>query len=90
MSAPYAKVKPWKHAKHAKTGERIQHHGHCIGHYVERKQKMSELNKAWRDVYYMLEDNAFDYVGKPFYNDKEGTVQLWNGSQFITYAEVPF
>jgi hypothetical protein len=51
---------------------------------------MSELNKAWRDIYYMLEDNAFDYVGKPFYNDKEGTISLWNGSQFITYAEVPF
>ena len=53
-------------------------------------KKMSELNKAWRDIYYMLEDNAFDYVGKPFYNDNEGTVQLWNGSKFITYAEVPF
>ena len=51
---------------------------------------MSELNKAWRDVYYMLEDNAFDYVGKPFYNDKEGTIQIWNGSSFTTYAEVPF
>jgi len=52
--------------------------------------QMSELNKAWRDIYYMLEDNAFDYVGKPFVNDNEGTVQLWNGSKFITYAEVPF
>jgi len=51
---------------------------------------LSELNKAWRDIYYTLEDNAFDYVGKPFYNDNEGTVQLWNGSKFITYAEVPF
>jgi hypothetical protein len=61
-----------------------------IIHSSKRKQKMSELNKAWRDVYYMLEDNAFDYVGKPFYNDAEGTVQLWNGSQFIKYAEVPF
>lgn len=51
---------------------------------------MTELNKAWRDIYYMLEESAFDYVGKPFYNDKEGTIQLWNGSKFITYAEVPF
>jgi hypothetical protein len=51
---------------------------------------MSELNKAWQDVYHMLEDNAFDYVGKPFYNDADGTIQLWNGSKFITYAEVPF
>jgi hypothetical protein len=58
--------------------------------FNRKEQKMSELNKAWRDIYYMLEDNAFDYVGKPFYNDKEGTISLWNGSQFITYAEVPF
>ncbi len=57
---------------------------------ISKGNKMSELNKAWRDVYYMLEDNAFDYVGKPFYNDKKGTIQLWNGSSFITYAEVPF
>lgn len=51
---------------------------------------MSELNKAWRDIYAALPDNAFDYVGKPFYNDSEGTISLWDGSQFITYTEVPF
>jgi hypothetical protein len=51
---------------------------------------LSELSKAWRDIYATFEENAFDYVGKPFYNDAEGTVQLWNGSQFIKYAEVPF
>jgi hypothetical protein len=51
---------------------------------------MSELSKAWRDVYHMLEDNAFDYVGKPFYNDNDGTIQLWDGSKMVTYAEVPF
>ena len=78
------------HAESARHGERVLPLIQYIGHYAERKQKMSELNKAWRDVYYMLEDNAFDYVGKPFYNDNDGTVQLWNGSQFITYAEVPF
>ena len=49
---------------------------------------MSELNKAWRDIYYMIEDNAFDYVGQPFYNDN--TIQLWDGSRMVTYAEVPF
>jgi len=64
------------------------HHAKVIP--IKKGNQMTELNKAWRDIYYMLEDNAFDYVGKPFYNDKEGTVQLWNGSQFITYAEVPF
>ena len=47
---------------------------------------MSELNKAWRDVYYMLEDNAFDYVGKPIVNDNEGTL-VFEGRK---YAEVPF
>jgi hypothetical protein len=51
---------------------------------------MSELSNAWKDIYYVFEDNAFDYVGKPFYNDVKGTVQLWDGSQFITYAKVPF
>jgi hypothetical protein len=50
---------------------------------------LSELSKAWRDIYATFEENAFDYVGKPFYNDAEGTIQLWNGSQFIKYAEVP-
>jgi len=29
-------------------------------------------------------------VGAPFYNDNDGTIQLWNGSKMITYAEVPF
>ena len=51
---------------------------------------MSELSKAWNDIYVTFEENAFDYVGKPFYNDKEGTIQIWNGSSFTTYAEVPF
>jgi hypothetical protein len=51
---------------------------------------MSQLNSAWRDIYYTFEENAFDYVGKPFYNDNDGTIQLWDGSRMVTYAEVPF
>ena len=57
---------------------------------ITKGNQMSELNKAWRDIYAALPDNAFDYVGKPFYNDNEGTITLWDGSSFITYAEVPF
>lgn len=51
---------------------------------------MSDLNSAWNDIYAMMEEEAFDYVGKPFYNDNDNTIQLWNGSQMVTYAEVPF
>lgn len=51
---------------------------------------MSELSSAWRDIYYTFEDNAFDYVGKPFYNDNDNSVMLWNGSKMVTYVEVPF
>ena len=48
------------------------------------------LSEAWRDIYAALPDNSFDYVGAPFYNDDEGTVQLWNGARMVTYVEVPF
>ena len=48
------------------------------------------LSEAWFDIYYTFPDNAFDYFGKPFYNDNDNTIQLWNGSQMVTYAEVPF
>jgi hypothetical protein len=51
---------------------------------------MSELSKAWRDIYAIFEDNAFDYVGKPFYNDNDNTVQIWNGIRMVEYVEVPF
>ena len=51
---------------------------------------MSELSKAWRDIYAIFEDNAFDYVGKPFYNDNDNTVQIWNGNRMVEYVEVPF
>jgi hypothetical protein len=59
-------------------------HGNVIP--IKKGNQMSELNKAWRDIYYMLEDNAFDYVGKPFVNDNEGTL-TFEGRK---YAEVPF
>ena len=48
------------------------------------------LGETWASIYATFPDNAFDYVGKPFYNDNDGTIQLWNGSKMITYVEVPF
>ena len=48
------------------------------------------LSEAWASIYAAFPDNAFDYVGKPFYNDNDNTIQLWNGSRMVTYAEVPF
>jgi hypothetical protein len=48
------------------------------------------LTDVWLSVYSTFQDNAFDYVGAPFYNDNDGTIQLWNGSKMVTYAEVPF
>lgn len=51
---------------------------------------MSELSKAWNDIYAALDENAFDYVGKPFYNDNDNSIMLWNGSKMVTYVEVPF
>jgi len=48
------------------------------------------LSEAWFDIYYTFPDNAFDYFGKPFYNDTDGTLKLWNGSKMVTYVEVPF
>jgi hypothetical protein len=48
------------------------------------------INDAWASVYAAFPDNAFDYVGKPFYNDNDNTIQLWDGSRMVTYAEVPF
>lgn len=50
---------------------------------------MSELSKAWKDVYYTFEDNAFDYVGRPFYMQDE-TIKLWDGIRMVEYSEVPF
>ena len=51
---------------------------------------MTELAKAWNDIYVTFDENALDYVGKPFYNDNDNSIQLWNGSQMVTYVEVPF
>ncbi len=48
------------------------------------------LTDVWLSIYSTFQDNAFDYLGAPFYNDNDGTIQLWNGSKMITYAEVPF
>ena len=48
------------------------------------------LADAWRDIYAAFPENAFDYVGQPFYNDADNTIQLWNGARMVTYSEVPF
>jgi hypothetical protein len=47
--------------------------------------KMSiDFEKAWLDVYYMLEDNAFDYARCMYLDD--GTL-IVDG---VRYEEVPF
>lgn len=51
---------------------------------------MSELAKAWNSIYATFDENAFDYVGKPFYLDNEDAVMLWNGASFDTYYRSPF
>jgi hypothetical protein len=48
------------------------------------------LSQHWASIYWAFPYNAFDYVGKPFYNDNDNTIQLWDGSRMVTYAEVPF
>jgi hypothetical protein len=47
------------------------------------------LSEHWASVYWAFQDNAFDYVGKPFYVE-EGLIKMWDGSRMVTYAEVPF
>jgi hypothetical protein len=49
------------------------------------------LSEHWASIYWAFPDNAFDYVGKPFYMN-DGTIKLWNGEtqSMTTYAEVPF
>ena len=51
---------------------------------------MSELSKAWNDIYATFDENAFDYVGKPFYNDADNSIMIWNGTRMVEYVEVPF
>jgi hypothetical protein len=47
------------------------------------------LSETWASVYWTFPDNAFDYVGKPFYLEP-GLIALWDGSKMVEYAEVPF
>ena len=54
------------------------------------KGQSMTLSEAWFDIYRAFPDNAFDYVGKPFYNDNDGSIQLWNGSKMVTYYSAPF
>lgn len=51
---------------------------------------MTELAKAWLDIYAMLEDNAFDYVGKPFYMDDDAIILRNDNGGFTTYYPAPF
>ena len=44
-----------------------------------------DFEKAWLDVYYMLEDNAFD-SSRVFYSNERGIVWV----EGVKYAEVPF
>lgn len=47
------------------------------------------LNDAWASIYATLPDNAFDYVGKPFYM-QDGSIQLWDGIEMVSYYPAPF
>lgn len=47
------------------------------------------MTDTWQSVYATLQDNAFDYVGAPFYME-DGSIKLWDGSKMVTYVEVPF
>jgi len=52
---------------------------------MNKKNEMS-MSEHWGWIYLTFPDNAFDYVGKPFVNDNEGTL-TFEGRK---YAEVPF
>ena len=47
------------------------------------------INETWASIYATLPENTFDYVGKPFFVEP-GVIQMWDGSQMVSYAEVPF
>ena len=49
------------------------------------------LSEHWATIYWTFQDNAFDYLGKPFHVGP-GLIKLWDGEtqSMITYAEVPF
>jgi len=47
------------------------------------------LSETWASIYWTFPDNAFDYVGKPFYTEP-GVIELWDGTRMVKYAEVPF
>jgi len=47
------------------------------------------MAEHWGWIYLTFPDNAFDYVGKPFYVE-EGLIEMWDGTRMVKYAEVPF
>jgi hypothetical protein len=61
-------------------------HGN-VGHMMKGNEMT--LSETWASVYWAFPDNAFDYVGKPFYTEP-GVILLWDGSQMVKYSEVPF
>jgi len=61
-------------------------HGN-VGHMMKGNEMT--LSETWASVYWTFPDNAFDYVGKPFYTEP-GVVEIWDGSKMVKYSEVPF
>jgi hypothetical protein len=45
-----------------------------------------DFEMAWQSIYWTFEDNAFDYRGKPFFDDNEGSLTIAGKK----YWEVPF
>ena len=49
------------------------------------------ISETWASIYWTFQDNAFDYLGKPFHMN-DGSIKMWNGEtqSMSTYVEVPF
>ena len=57
--------------------------------FDQTKGNTMSLSDHWNSVYTMLPENTFDYVGKPFFVEPS-VIQMWDGSQMVSYVEVPF
>lgn len=51
--------------------------------------ELSELDKAWADIYWTLQENAFDLTDNHIGIYTE-PVPFSNAKYFDTYAEIPF
>ena len=58
--------------------------------FDQTKGNQMSLSETWASVYAAFPENAFDYLGHPFYNNNDETIQLWNGVRMVTYAPIPF